>query len=127
MATLLSILACRIPTDRGDWQAAVHGVTKSRTQLSNEAQHSAYMSIPVSQFPSFPLPAFPLGNHKLVLPVTFNPSTNSPSASSIMDLGFWPGGLPGMCRMACRGQRLSGGSLWRGECASVSTDRRGTH
>ena len=28
-----SILAWRIPTDRGAWQATVHGVTKSRTRL----------------------------------------------------------------------------------------------
>ena len=62
---------------------------------------SAYMSIPVSQFP---LPAFPLGNHKFVLPVTFDPCTRSPSASSIMDPGHWPGGLPGVCRMAAGGR-----------------------
>ena len=30
-----SILAWRIPMDRGAWQAAVHGVTKSQTQLSD--------------------------------------------------------------------------------------------
>ena len=35
MATHSSILACRIPMDRGDWQATVHGVTKRRTRLSN--------------------------------------------------------------------------------------------
>ena len=34
MATHSSILAWRIP-DRGAWQATVHGVTKSWTQLSN--------------------------------------------------------------------------------------------
>ena len=34
MATHSSILAGRIPMDRGAWQASVHGVTKSRTQLS---------------------------------------------------------------------------------------------
>ena len=34
MATHSSILAWRIPTDRGAWWAAVHGVAKSRTQLS---------------------------------------------------------------------------------------------
>ena len=34
MATLSSILAWRIPTDRGAWWATVHGVTKSQTQLS---------------------------------------------------------------------------------------------
>ena len=34
MATLFSILAWRIPTDRGAWWATVHGVTKSQTQLS---------------------------------------------------------------------------------------------
>ena len=31
MATHSSILAWRIPTDRGAWWATVHGVTKSRT------------------------------------------------------------------------------------------------
>ena len=30
-----SILAWRIPMDRGAWQATVHGVTKSWTRLSN--------------------------------------------------------------------------------------------
>ena len=35
MATHSSILAWRIPTDRGAWLATVHGVTKSRTRLSN--------------------------------------------------------------------------------------------
>ena len=31
MATHPSILAWRIPMDRGAWQAAIHGVTKSQT------------------------------------------------------------------------------------------------
>ena len=31
MATLSSILAWRIPMDRGAWQAIVHSVTRSRT------------------------------------------------------------------------------------------------
>ena len=31
MATHSSILAWRIPIDRGTWRAIVHGVTKSRT------------------------------------------------------------------------------------------------
>ena len=35
MATHSSILAWRIPMDRGTWQAIVHGVTKSRTQQSD--------------------------------------------------------------------------------------------
>jgi len=30
MATHSSILTCRIPKDRGAWQATVHGVTKNR-------------------------------------------------------------------------------------------------
>ena len=34
MATHFSTLAWRIPTDRGAWQATVHGVSKSWTQLS---------------------------------------------------------------------------------------------
>ena len=35
MATHSSILAWRIPVDRRAWWAMVHGVTKSRTQLSD--------------------------------------------------------------------------------------------
>ena len=31
-----------IPKDRGDWSAAVRGVAKSRTQLSNEQQQQAF-------------------------------------------------------------------------------------
>ena len=34
MATHSSILAWRIPMERGVWQATVHGVTKSQTRLS---------------------------------------------------------------------------------------------
>ena len=33
MATHLSILAWRIPMDRGAWRATVHEVTKSQAQL----------------------------------------------------------------------------------------------
>ena len=35
MATHFIILAWRIPMDRGAWWAIVHGVTKSRTRLSD--------------------------------------------------------------------------------------------
>ena len=35
MATHSSILTWRIPMDRGAWWATVHGVAKSRTQLSD--------------------------------------------------------------------------------------------
>ena len=35
MATCSSILAWRIPMDRGAWWAAVQGVAKSQTWLSN--------------------------------------------------------------------------------------------
>ena len=38
MATHSSILAWRIPIDKGAWWATVHGVTKSRTGLSDQAQ-----------------------------------------------------------------------------------------
>ena len=33
MATHSSILAWRIPMDRGAWQATLHGVTKNQTRL----------------------------------------------------------------------------------------------
>ena len=35
MATHSSILAWRVPMDRGAWRASVHGVAKSGKQLSN--------------------------------------------------------------------------------------------
>ena len=35
MATHSSILAWRIPMDRGAWRAAVNGVAKRRTRLSD--------------------------------------------------------------------------------------------
>ena len=35
MATHSSILAGRIPIDRGAWWATVHGVAKNQTQLSD--------------------------------------------------------------------------------------------
>ena len=46
MATHFSILAWRIPMDRGAWWATVHGVAKSWTRLSDlsTAQQSLYYS-----------------------------------------------------------------------------------
>ena len=38
-STHSSILAWRIPMDRGAWWAAVHGVANSQTWLSDKAQH----------------------------------------------------------------------------------------
>ena len=35
IATLSTILAWRIPIDRGPWQVTVHGVAKSWTRLSD--------------------------------------------------------------------------------------------
>ena len=35
MTTHSNILAWRIPMDRGAWRAIVHGVTQSRTRLSD--------------------------------------------------------------------------------------------
>ena len=40
METHSSILAWRIPMDRGAWRAAIRGVTKGRTQLSDWSGHS---------------------------------------------------------------------------------------
>ena len=54
METLQSILAWRIPMDRGAQRATVHGVAKSQTVLSNSAQHGGYnaMSVPCLGFKS---------------------------------------------------------------------------
>ena len=35
MANHSSILTWRVPVERGAWRATVHGIAKSRTQLSN--------------------------------------------------------------------------------------------
>ena len=40
MAAHSSILAWIIPMDRGAWLATVHGVTKSQTRLTDEAQNT---------------------------------------------------------------------------------------
>ena len=43
MTTHSSILAWRIPMDRGDWRVTVHRVTKSRTQLNNQTTTTTNM------------------------------------------------------------------------------------
>ena len=45
IATHSSILAWRIPMDRGTWRATVRVVAKSRTRLSDQTQHSTACSI----------------------------------------------------------------------------------
>jgi len=40
MATHSSILAWRIPMDRGAWWATVHGITKSQTRLGTYTQNN---------------------------------------------------------------------------------------
>ena len=49
MATYSSILAWRIPMDRGAWRAAVHGVTKSQTRLSI-AEQAIILQLKINQF-----------------------------------------------------------------------------
>ena len=44
MTTHSSILAWRIPVDKGGWRATVHGVAKSWTRLST-AQHRKILSL----------------------------------------------------------------------------------
>ena len=41
----LRIPAWRVPMDRGAWRAAVHGVAKSRTRLSDSAQQSTVVIV----------------------------------------------------------------------------------
>ena len=45
MATHSSILAWRIPMDRGAWRATVHGVAKSRTRLRDWACTHAHTKV----------------------------------------------------------------------------------
>ena len=42
MATHPSILAWRIPMDRGAWRAIVHSVAKSRPQLKRLSKHARF-------------------------------------------------------------------------------------
>ena len=52
MATHSSILAWRIPTDRGAWQAMVHGVAESDTteQLSMKQDYTDQITVePISR------------------------------------------------------------------------------
>ena len=44
MASHSSILVWKIDVDRGAWRATVHGVGKSRTRLSDLAQHTSLQS-----------------------------------------------------------------------------------
>ena len=64
MATYSSILAWRIPLDRGAWRAAVHGVTKSRTQLKQLRTQTYLTKI-------FLKINFPLGFTKFLAPVFY--------------------------------------------------------
>ena len=50
MATHSSILAWRIATDRGAWQATVHGVTKSQTLPQRASSLSFFAMVQVKKF-----------------------------------------------------------------------------
>ena len=58
MATHSSILAWKIPMDRGAWQATVHRVAKSRTQLSDYAHSTSDPETSVSLEQLVPLMGF---------------------------------------------------------------------
>ena len=49
-ATHSSILAWRIPMDRGGWRATVHGVAKSQTQLSDQAHKESKIILTAFRF-----------------------------------------------------------------------------
>ena len=50
MKTHFSILAWRIPMDRGTWQATVHRVTKSRTRLKGLSMHVVLFRVHCTQW-----------------------------------------------------------------------------
>ena len=50
MATHSSILAWRIPMDRGAWRAAIHGIAKNWTRLSDSGQHSTAQEGPLKSY-----------------------------------------------------------------------------
>jgi len=51
MATYSSVLAWRIPRDRGAWWAAVYGVAQSQTRLKRLSSSSSILQVRLSQFP----------------------------------------------------------------------------
>ena len=62
MATLSSILAWRIPMDRGAWQAIVHGAAKSQTRLNTAELDPQYsgQEAPIYLLPEFWYSVLPL-------------------------------------------------------------------
>ena len=74
MATHSSILAWRIPMDRGAWRATVHGFTELDTRLSNErlstAQHVCVCVYLNPNLPICPTRPFPHCAHLSVLYVS---------------------------------------------------------
>ena len=54
MATHSSIVAWRIPMDRGAWQAMVHGVAKSWIQLDNKYTQLRYPKFSVAISINYP-------------------------------------------------------------------------
>ena len=49
MAIHSSVLAWRVPMDRGAWRAAVHSVTRSQTPLKQPCTHADGSTVPSSQ------------------------------------------------------------------------------
>ena len=88
MTTLSVILAWRIPMVREAWQSTVHGVTKSRTRVSDYAQHrTVALQAPLSMGFSrqehwsglpFPPPADLQGSNPLLLYLLHGQSNSLP-------------------------------------------------
>ena len=55
------------PTDRGAWRTTVHGVTKSRTQLSDQTTATEYLQMLILNSPSTLPLSVCVVNHKPVL------------------------------------------------------------
>ena len=85
-ATHFSILAWRIPMDRGAWQVTFHGAAKSQTWLSDEAQQTGktgmrqirnlqhYKYVFIFNY----LPHFPLYKEKIYEKLTMSVSETGP-------------------------------------------------
>ena len=94
MITYSSILAWRIPMDRGAWWATVHGVSTSQTRLSDKAQHMGY---------------------KRASQVILVVKDLSASAGDVRDLGW----IPGLVRSPGEGN----GNLLQYSCLKNPVDR----
>ena len=110
-----SILACRIPMDREAWQATVHGVPKSQTQLSDFHSLICIHVLYITYVIYLAYIKYKCGASKVVLAVK-NPPANAGDtgdSGSIPGSGSSPGeGNGNPLQYPCLGNSMNRGAWW---------------